>query len=73
MELLGTILQLLGSLAFLLYGMKMMSDGIQKSAGAGLQKALGFMTGNRFTGFITGFLLTIIIQSSGATTAMDPF
>ena len=71
MELLGTILQLLGSLAFLLYGMKMMSDGIQKSAGAGLQKALGFMTGNRFTGFITGFLLTIIIQSSGATTAME--
>ncbi|MBQ2571758.1 MAG: Na/Pi cotransporter family protein, partial [Treponema sp.] len=70
MELLGTILQLLGSLAFLLYGMKMMSDGIQKSAGAGLQKALGFMTGNRFTSFITGFLLTIIIQSSGATTAM---
>ena len=71
MELLATILQLLGSLAFLLYGMKMMSDGIQKSAGAGLQKALGFMTGNRFMGFLTGLVLTIIIQSSGATTAME--
>ena len=49
----------------------MMSDGIQKSAGKGLQKALDFMTGNRFSGFLTGLLLTIIIQSSGATTAME--
>ena len=55
----------------MLYGMKMMSDGIQKSAGKGLQKALGFMTGNRVAGFITGLVLTFIIQSSGATTAME--
>ena len=59
-----------GSLCFLLYGMKLMSDGIQKSAGQRLQSALAFMTGNRFAGLLTGCLLTMIIQSSGATTVM---
>ena len=48
----------------------MMSDGIQKSAGDKLQAALHLMTGNRFTGFFTGCFLTMIIQSSGATTVM---
>ncbi len=71
MNIVSTILKLIGSLAFLLYGMKLMSDGIQKSAGKSLQKALNFMTGNRFLGFLTGFILTFIIQSSGATTAME--
>ncbi len=71
MNIVSTVLQLIGSLAFLLYGMKMMSDGIQKSAGSRLQTALGFMTGNRFLGFLTGLVLTFIIQSSGATTAME--
>src|SRR5574344_510726 len=71
MNIFTTKLQLLGSLAFLLYGMNMMSDGIQKSAGKGLQEALGFMTGNRFAGFLTGLVLTMIIQSSGATTVME--
>lgn len=71
MNIIATILQLIGSLAFLLYGMNMMSDGIQKSAGKGLQDALGFMTGNRFAGFLTGLILTMIIQSSGATTVME--
>lgn len=66
-----TVIQLVGSLAFLLYGMNMMSDGIQKSAGQKLQKALDFMTGNRIAGFLTGLILTMIIQSSGATTAME--
>lgn len=66
-----TLLQLVGSLTFLLYGMNMMSDGIQKSAGQKLQKALDFMTGNRIAGFLTGLVLTMIIQSSGATTAME--
>lgn len=70
-SIISTILQLIGSITFLLYGMKMMSDGIQKSAGARLQTALGFMTGNRFLGFLTGLVLTFIIQSSGATTAME--
>ncbi len=50
--------------------MKMMSDGIQKSAGEKLKAALHFMTGNRWTGFFTGCILTMIIQSSGATTVM---
>ncbi len=71
MNVISTILQLIGSLAFLLYGMKMMSDGIQKSAGTKLQSALDFMTKNRVLGFLTGFVLTVIIQSSGATTAME--
>ena len=65
-----TILQIAGSLCFLLYGMKLMSDGIQKSTGEKLQAALHFMTGNHFTGLLTGCLLTMIIQSSGATTVM---
>src|SRR5574344_641328 len=65
-----TLLQFAGSLCFLLYGMKLMSDGIQKSAGEKLQAALHFMIGNRFKGFLTGCLLTMIIQSSGATTVM---
>ncbi len=64
------VVQLIGSLGFLLYGMKMMSDGIQKSAGNRLKKALGFMTGNRFLALLTGMILTMIIQSSGATTVM---
>ncbi len=71
MSIVSTILQLIGSLAFLLYGMKMLSDGIQKSAGTKLQSALDFMTKNSLLGFLTGFVLTIIIQSSGATTAME--
>ena len=59
-----------GSLCFLLYGMKLMSDGIQRSAGQKLQAALAIVTGNRFVGFLTGAILTMIIQSSGATTVM---
>jgi phosphate:Na+ symporter len=64
------ILQLIGSLGFLLYGMKLMSDGVQKSAGERLQRALSMMTGNRFTALLTGMVITMIIQSSGATTVM---
>ncbi|MFA6937997.1 MAG: Na/Pi cotransporter family protein [Treponema sp.] len=65
-----TILQFAGSLCFLLYGMKLMSDGIQKSGGEKLQKALHFMTGSKIKGLLTGCLLTMVIQSSGATTVM---
>ncbi len=64
------ILLLIGSLGFLLYGMKLMSDGVQKSAGSQLQNALSFMTGNRISGLLTGVIVTMIIQSSGATTVM---
>lgn len=70
MTVVSTIAQLIGSLGFLLYGMKMMSDGIQKSAGAKLHKILGLMTGNRFVAVLTGMFVTMIIQSSGATTVM---
>lgn len=59
-----------GSLCLLLYGMKLMSDGIQKGAGQKLQKALAFVTGNRLVGLLTGMVLTMVIQSSGATTVM---
>lgn len=70
MKFLGIIFQFVGSLAFLLYGMKLMSDGVQKSAGKSLHKVLGFMTGNRFFAMLTGLFITMIIQSSGATTVM---
>jgi len=49
-----------------LFGMKVMSDGLQKSAGERMRKTLNFMTGNRFLGILTGFIATAIIQSSSA-------
>ena len=70
MNLVVMIIQLIGNLGFLLYGMKLMSDGIQKSTGEKLQRALSVITENRFMGLITGLLITMIIQSSGATTVM---
>ncbi|MCI7546796.1 MAG: Na/Pi cotransporter family protein, partial [Treponema porcinum] len=54
MSILNSFLLLIGSLGCLLYGMRLMSDGIQKSAGEKLQRALGMMTGNRFVGILTG-------------------
>lgn len=59
-----------GSLCLLLFGMNMLSNGIQKGAGAGLQKLLSKMTGNRIKAVLTGLGITAIIQSSGATTVM---
>ena len=70
MEIVKPVLELIGSLGFLLYGMKLMSDGVQKSAGERLQRALSVMTGNRFISLLTGLFVTMIIQSSGATTVM---
>ncbi|MDR2073074.1 MAG: Na/Pi cotransporter family protein [Spirochaetaceae bacterium] len=64
------ILRLLGGLCIFLYGMRVLSDGIQKAAGDQLQKALNFMTGNRFTAVFTGFIVTTLVQSSSATTVM---
>lgn len=64
------ILQIIGSLGVFLYGMKVMSDGLQKSAGQKLQSVLNFMTQNRFMGVLTGVFVTSIIQSSSATTVM---
>lgn len=70
MNIISAILLLIGSLGFLLYGMKLMSDGVQKSAGERLQRALSMMTGNKFVGLLTGLAITMVIQSSGATTVM---
>lgn len=62
--------KLLGSLGLFLFGMKFMSEGIQKASGDRLRDILGIMTSNRFLGVMTGFLVTAIIQSSSATTVM---
>lgn len=64
------ILMLLGSLALFIYGMKIMSEGIQRAAGQKLRDILGKVTSNRLKGIFTGFLTTSIIQSSSATTVM---
>jgi len=64
------VLELLGALGFFIYGMKVMSEGIQKAAGDNLRRILGTMTSNRYTGVLTGFLITAIVQSSSATTVM---
>ncbi len=64
------VLQILGSLAFFIYGMKLMSDGIQRAAGSQMRNILRTMTKNRFLGVFTGFLITALVQSSSATTVM---
>ena len=64
------VLRLLGSLALLVFGMKTMSDSLQKMAGPQLRHILGRMTTNRFTGMLTGVLVTAAVQSSTATTVM---
>jgi len=61
---------LIGSVALLMYGMKVMSEGLQKMAGSKLRSVLGTMTTNRFTGVLTGAFITTSIQSSTATTVM---
>ena len=63
-------LRLIGSLGLFLYGMKIMSEGLQKFAGDSLRKILTAMTTNRVTGVLTGVLITALIQSSSATTVM---
>ena len=64
------IFKLLGSLALLMFGMKSMSEALQKMAGPQLRHVLGAMTTNRFTGMLTGTLVTASVQSSTATTVM---
>lgn len=63
-------LGLLGAVGLFLYGMKVMSEGLQKAAGDRLRNILSAMTRNRFTGLITGCLITALIQSSSASTVM---
>lgn len=64
------VLNLIGSLAFFIYGMKIMSEAIQKVAGSKMRQILSSMTSNRFKGVFTGFAITSLIQSSSATTVL---
>lgn len=64
------LLTLVGSVGLFLYGMKLMSEGLQKIAGDSLRKVLAAMTSNRFAGLLTGILVTVLVQSSSATTVM---
>lgn len=61
---------LIGAIGLFLYGMKVMSEGLQKAAGDSLRNILSAMTRNRFTGALTGFSITALIQSSSASTVM---
>ncbi|MEP5614262.1 MAG: Na/Pi cotransporter family protein [Cyclobacteriaceae bacterium] len=64
------VLSLLGALGFFIYGMKVMSEGIQKVAGAKMRGILSSMTSNRVKGVFTGFTITSLVQSSSATTVL---
>ena len=70
MSVLSVVLGLMGGLGLFLYGMKLMSDGLEKVAGAKMRSVLEFFTKNRFVGMLVGVLFTAIIQSSSATTVM---
>ncbi len=65
-----TIFKLLGALGVFLFGMRVMSEGIQKVAGKRLQSILNYMTANRVAAVLTGFFITALVQSSSATTVM---
>ncbi|KGI23107.1 Na/Pi cotransporter family protein [Hoylesella timonensis] len=69
-EYLAIFFKIIGSLSLLIYGMKVMSEALQKMAGAQLRHILGAMTTNRFTGMLTGTFITCAVQSSSATTVM---
>ena len=70
MQLVLQIITLIGSVAMLMYGLKVMSEGLQKMAGSTLSNVLGTMTTNRFSGVLTGAFITAAVQSSTATTVM---
>ncbi len=66
----STLFQLLGALGIFLFGMKVMSEGLQKVAGDRMKSLLARITGNRFSGVLTGLTVTCVVQSSSATTVM---
>ena len=68
--LLNIVLNIIGGVCMLLFGMKIMSEGLQKSVGGRLRAALNFMTANRFAGVLTGFAVTAVVQSSTAVSVM---
>lgn len=67
---LGKLLILIGSLGFFIYGMKLMSEGLQQASGSMLRSMLGSITKNRVKGVLTGFGITSLVQSSSVTTVM---
>ena len=67
---LSDVLNLIGALGFFIFGMKVMSEGIQKVAGSKMRSILSSMTSNRFKGVFTGFTITSLVQSSSATTVL---
>jgi phosphate:Na+ symporter len=70
MEHIGNLFAFIGGLGMFLYGMHIMADGLQKSAGGKMKQLLGYLTNNRILGILMGALITAIIQSSSATTVM---
>lgn len=66
----GTFFEILGSLGMFLFGMKVMSEALQKLSGEKLRAVMRTVTGNRFTGLGTGFFVTCLVQSSSASTVM---
>ena len=70
LENLGNLFTFIGGLGMFLYGMNLMADGLQKSAGNKMKQLLGYLTNNRLLGVLMGALITAIIQSSSATTVM---
>ena len=70
MDIILSLVKIVGSVGLFLYGMQILSEGLQKSASGGLRKTLGMMTENRLLSVITGFIVTVVIQSSSATTVM---
>lgn len=70
MDLIVSIIKIIGSVGLFLFGMQILSEGLQKSASGKLKKTLEMMTGNRLLSVLTGFLITVVIQSSSATTVM---
>jgi phosphate:Na+ symporter len=70
MDILSMVFKLAGGLCLFLYGMKVMSDGVQQAVGNRMQRALNFMTKNRFIGVVTGMVVTALVQSSSAVSVM---
>ena len=64
------VFSMLGGLGLFLFGMKLMSEGLEKAAGARMRGILEFFTKNRFVGMLVGIAFTAIVQSSSATTVM---
>ena len=71
LENLGNLFTFIGGLGMFLYGMNLMADGLQKSAGNKMKQLLGYLTNNRLLGVLMGAFITAIIQSSSATTVME--